>query len=54
MYVNVLYDLLNSSYQDCVIQPKAKINERESVLDMFGLMTNNSLVLIDRGILALI
>ncbi|MCC4421734.1 transposase [Limosilactobacillus reuteri] len=47
MHINVLYGLLNSNYQDCVIQPKAKMNERESALDIFGLMPNNSIVLID-------
>lgn len=49
MHVNVLYDLLNSSYQDCVIQPKAKMDERASVLDMLGSMPSNSIVLMDRG-----
>ncbi|MCC4477586.1 IS4 family transposase [Limosilactobacillus reuteri] len=49
MHVNALYDLLNKSYQDCVIQPKAKIDERKSVLTMMERLPQNSIVIMDRG-----
>lgn len=49
MHVNALYDLLNKSYQDCVIQPKAEMNERESMLTMMDRLPNNSIVIMDRG-----
>lgn len=49
MHVNALYDLLNNSYQDCVIQPKAKMNERDSVLTMMNRLPNNAIVIMDRG-----
>lgn len=50
MHVNVLYDLLNQTYQDCIIQPTAQLNERASALKMLHrLADQESIVLMDRG-----
>ncbi|MCC4399365.1 IS4 family transposase [Limosilactobacillus reuteri] len=49
MHVNALYDLLDKSYQDCVIQPKAKMDERDGALEMINRLPNNSIVIMDRG-----
>lgn len=49
MHVNVLYDLLNQTYQDCIIQPKTEMNERESVLEMIDDLPVNSITMMDRG-----
>lgn len=49
MHVNVLYDLLNKTYQDCVIQSKAQMDERASVLTMMNRLPANSIVIMDRG-----
>ena len=34
LHVNACYDLLNNTYQDCIFQPKAKMDERSAAIEM--------------------
>lgn len=36
IHANMLYDLENRTYQDCVLQPKSQSNEREAAIDDLG------------------
>lgn len=50
IHVNALYDLLNNTYQDCVFQPKSKMDERKAAIQM--LKNSNCgpyIVTMDRG-----
>ena len=50
LHVNALYDLANNTYQDCIFQPKAKMDERSAAIDMLkNLHTDPYIVLMDRG-----
>ena len=53
VYLNALYDLENKIYQDCVIQPKNKMDERKAAVEMFSrLECGKYIVLMDRGYLS--
>lgn len=48
--VNALYDLLNNTYQDCILQPKAHTNERTAAVQMLKrLDVGPYIVMMDRG-----
>lgn len=50
LHVNACYDLLNNTYQDCIFQPKAKMNERDAAIKMLKrLYCKPSIVMMDRG-----
>lgn len=49
VHVNVLYDLINKTYQDCIMQPRTCVNERDCALTMLKRLPNNSIVIMDRG-----
>ena len=50
IHANMLYDLENRTYQDCVLQPKSQSNEREAAIDMLKkLDVGKFIVLMDRG-----
>lgn len=50
IHVNALYDLLNNTYQDCVFQPKSKMDERKAAIQMLkNLNCGPYIVTMDRG-----
>lgn len=50
IHVNAMYDLLNNTYQDCIFQPKAQMDERSAAIDMLKkLNIGPYVVLMDRG-----
>ena len=50
VHANLLYDIENRTYQDCILQPKPKANERDAVIDMLKrLDCGNYIVIMDRG-----
>ena len=50
IHANMLYDLENRTYQDCILQPKSQSNEREAAIDMLkNLDVGKFIVLMDRG-----
>ena len=50
VHVNACYDLLNNIYQDCVFQPKAKMEERGAAIRMLkNLDCGPYIVMMDRG-----
>jgi len=50
IHANMLYDLENRTYQDCILQPKSQSNEREAAIDMLkNLDVDKFIVLMDRG-----
>lgn len=52
IHVNVLYDLLNKTYWDCVFRPKKKMDERSAAIAMLKKLDQQGhsfLVLMDRG-----
>lgn len=52
MKANLLYDLENKIYQDCVIQPKSETDERMACVEMLERYDSNGqdfLVIMDRG-----
>lgn len=53
VHLNALYDLENKTYQDCVIQPKSKMDERKAAVEMLSrLECGKYIVLMDRGYLS--
>ncbi|EFK31116.1 transposase, IS4 family [Lactobacillus delbrueckii subsp. bulgaricus PB2003/044-T3-4] len=53
VHLNALYDLENKIYQDCVIQPKNKMDERKAAVEMLSrLECGKYIVLVDRGYLS--
>ncbi|MFV4892443.1 IS4 family transposase [Lactobacillus delbrueckii] len=53
VHLNALYDLENKIYQDCVIQPKNKMDERKAAVEMLSrLECGKYIVLMDRGYLS--
>ena len=49
---NILYDIENRSYQDCVLQPKARSNERKAAIAMLKELDTDDIpyiVTMDRG-----
>ena len=50
LHVNAMYDLLNNTYQDCIFQSKAQMDERTAALKMLkSLNIGQYIVLMDRG-----
>ena len=50
IHANMIYDLENRTYQDCILQPKSQSNEREAAIDMLkNLDVGKFIVLMDRG-----
>ena len=50
IHVNALYDLLNNTYQDCIFQPKSKMDERKAAVQMLKkLNCGPYIVTMDRG-----
>ena len=48
--VNLLYDIENRTYQDCILQPKSSANERDAAIDMLKrLDCGEYIVIMDRG-----
>lgn len=49
-HINALYDILNKTYLDCIIQPKPKCNEMGACTDMVKANTfDKAILLADRG-----
>ena len=50
VHANMLFDLENRTYQDCILQPKASANERDAAIDMLKrLDVGKYIVIMDRG-----
>lgn len=50
-HLNALYDVLNNTYQDCIIQPRSQMDERGAALKMLKRITckTSYIVMMDRG-----
>jgi len=49
-HINALYDILNKTYLDCIVQPKSKCNEIGACTDMVKANTfDKAILLADRG-----
>lgn len=50
-HVNALYDVLNKTYKDCIVQPKPKANEYSAAWDMCdrNKFDSKSIIIADRG-----
>lgn len=49
-HINALYDLINKTYLDCIVQPKPKCNEMGACTDMVKANTfDKAILLADRG-----
>ena len=50
-HANLLYDIENKSYQDIVIQPRSKANERDASIEMMKRLDTSipNIVIMDRG-----
>lgn len=51
IHVNAMYDLLNNTYHDCIIQPKSQTNERGAALEMLKRLDYQQpyIIMMDRG-----
>lgn len=50
VHANMLFDLENRTYQDCILQPKASANERYAAIDILKrLDVGKYIVIMDRG-----
>lgn len=50
VHANLLYDIENRIYQDCILQPKSSVNERDAAIDMLKrLDCGKYIVIMDRG-----
>ncbi len=50
VHANLLFDIENRTYQDCILQPKSETNERDAALDMLKqLDVGEYIVIMDRG-----
>lgn len=50
VHANLLYDIENRTYQDCILQPKSSANERDAAIDMLKrLDCDKYIVIMDRG-----
>ena len=50
VHANLLYDIENRTYQDCILQPKPKANERDAAIDMLKRLDSGKyIVIMDRG-----
>lgn len=50
VHTNLLYDIENRIYQDCILQPKSSANERDAAIDMLKrLDCGEYIVIMDRG-----
>lgn len=50
VHANMMFDILNRTYQDCILQPKPKANERDASIEMMKrLDCGKSIVIMDRG-----
>lgn len=50
VHANLLYDIENRTYQDCILQPKSSANERNCAIDMLKrLNCGKYIVIMDRG-----
>lgn len=50
VHANLLYDIENRTYQDCILQPKSSANERDAAIEMLKrLDCGKYIVIMDRG-----
>lgn len=51
LQINVIYDLLNKTYTDCIIQDRVRMDERRALIEMMKRSTHEEkrLVIADRG-----
>lgn len=52
VHANILYDIQNRTYQDCLCQPKSSSNERKAAIEMLKNLDTNGvpyIVTMDRG-----
>ena len=51
VHANMLYDLMNRTYQDAVLQPRTAIDERLAAVDMLNRLDHNTpfIAIMDRG-----
>ena len=50
VHANLLFDIENRTYQDCILQPKSEASERDAALDMLKqLDVGKYIVIMDRG-----
>ena len=51
IHANMMFDLMNRTYQDCILQPRSKANERDAAIDMIKRIDNQTpfIVIMDRG-----
>ena len=50
VHANILYDIQNRTYEDCIFQPRLKMNERKAAVDMIkNLDCGEHIVVMDRG-----
>lgn len=50
-HANILYDIENKTYQDCILEPRMSTNERRSAITMIERIDNSNpfIVIMDRG-----
>ena len=51
IHANMMYDIMNRTYYDCILQPKTESNERDAAIDMIKRTDNSKpfIVIMDRG-----
>lgn len=51
VHANMLYDLINRTYQDAVLQPRAQMDERDAAITMLKRLNHSTpfIVIMDRG-----
>jgi len=50
VHANIMFDVVNRTYEDCILQPKTLIHERKAAIEMIkNLDCGNYIVLMDRG-----
>lgn len=51
IHANLLYDIVNREYVDCVLQPRTEMDEREAAVEMIKRIPNDKpfIVIVDRG-----
>ncbi len=50
VHANLLYDIENRTYQECILQPKTKLDERSAAIDILkNLNVGKYIVIMDRG-----
>ena len=50
VHANIMFDILNRTYEDCILQPKTEMHERKAAIEMIkNFDCNDFIVVMDRG-----